>query len=396
MHTKDKKLIMGSDPFNQLQQFVQQARENEEKMRRFQEQELRLISSRSLVDLTQNIVLNYRRAFNLTLVTLVLHDPKYELQRFVYHEKVDSHELPGLIFTIDKTQLEQLFTHKTQPLSQPLLGKFEPSRHGFLFHQERPQLKSVALLPLVRYNELIGSLNLGSNLLQRFQHDSATDFLQRLSTIVSICIENAANHERLKHVGLTDSLTGINNRRFFDQRLGEEIARSLRSQESIACLFLDIDHFKNINDTYGHHTGDHVLREAANIIREQLRNSDVLGRYGGEEFAALLANTTTEAALEIAERIRIRIQSHPFTMPPKALQKPLTVTISIGVTVMDLKYATSDISRISQQLLEQSDQALYAAKNKGRNRVSIFDHKTKPQAQNATKNNSFHTIADTH
>ena len=352
----------------QLQHFVQQARENEEKMRRFQEQELRLISSRSFSELTKNIILNYRSAFNLKVVSLVLHDPKYELQHFLDDDNTELNELSDLIFTVDRTQLDELFTHGVQPL----LGKFEPSRHGFLFKNEIPQLKSVALLPLVRYNELIGSLNLGSSSLQRFQHDSATDFLQRLSTIIAICVENAANHERLKRVGLTDSLTGINNRRFFDQRLGEEIARSMRSQESIACLFLDIDHFKNINDSYGHHVGDQVLREVANIIREQLRNSDVLGRYGGEEFAALLANTTTEAAVEIAERIRNRVHNHRFELTPKALQKQFNVSISIGVTALDLRYFTSDINSISKKLLEQSDQALYDAKNSGRNCVMIF------------------------
>jgi len=363
----------------QLNHFVQQARENEEKMHRFQEQELRLISSRSLTELSKNIILNYRRAFNLNVVSLVLFDPKYELQRFLEDEKAELDELPDIIFTVDRTQLDRLFSKE----EKPLLGKFEPACHGFLFNDKIPPIKSVALLPLVRYNDLIGSLNLGSNLLQRFQHDSATDFLQRLSTIIAICIENAANHERLKRVGLTDSLTGINNRRFFDQRLGEEVARSLRSQEPIACLFLDIDHFKAINDNYGHHVGDHVLREVANIIREQLRNSDVLGRYGGEEFAALLANTTTEAAAEIAERIRIRIHNHCFAQTPKSIQESTKITISIGVTALDPKYYSSDINIISKKLLEQSDQALYDAKNNGRNRIMIFKNSTANNYQNA-------------
>jgi len=366
----------------QLKHFVQQARENEEKMHRFQEQELRLISSRSLSELSNNIILNYRRAFNLNMVSLVLYDPKYELQRYLENEKTELNELPDIIFTADRSQLDRLFNQQ----KHPLLGKFEPARHGFLFNSETPQIKSVALLPLVRYNELIGSLNLGSNLLQRFQHDSATDFLQRLSTIIAICIENAANHERLKRIGLTDSLTGINNRRFFDQRLGEEVARSLRSQESIACLFLDIDYFKAINDNYGHHVGDHVLREVANIIREQLRNSDVLGRYGGEEFAALLANTTIEAAYEIAERIRVRIQNYSFALRSKPKHDAINITISIGVTALDPKYYTSDINAVSKKLLEQSDQALYDAKHSGRNCIMTFKNNATNKMTNSYQN----------
>ena len=225
--------------------------------------------------------------------------------------------------------------------------------------------RSIALLPLVRYDELIGSLNLGSKDPERFLEGSATDFLQRLATIVAICLENATNHERLKRVGLTDSLTGVNNRRFFDQRLGEEVARARRSQEPLACLFLDIDRFKGINDTYGHRVGDRVLIEAASLIREQLRSTDVLGRYGGEEFSALLVNATQDKAMEIAERIRSAIEVHRF---PWDDGEPLKATISIGVSSLE-PGPSSDNASQAENLVDRADQALYVAKNSGRNRV---------------------------
>ena len=378
IHAKDAQRLQ-----QQLESFLDQARENELKMRRFHEQELRLIGTRSLTELIKMILYNYRNEFGLAAVSLVLYDPQYEIQRILEEEGVRFEEHPALVFITNRDILDNLFGLSLQPT----LGDFDPLKHQHLFTQARKTLQSVAVLPLVRYGELIGSFNLGSDSAQRFSKDSATDFLQRLSTIVAICLENAANHERLKRVGLTDSLTGINNRRFFDQRLTEEIARGQRAQEPIACLFLDVDYFKKVNDHYGHHVGDRVLRQVANLIREQLRNCDVLGRYGGEEFAALLDNTGPGAALEIAQRIRQSVEQHEFLLPDDA-QPPLHVTISIGVATLDSVRGDTNALKLGQTLLEQADQALYRAKEAGRNRVMLYE--VQPDA-----NNSAHTTAFT-
>jgi len=229
-------------------------------------------------------------------------------------------------------------------------------------------VKSVALLPLVRYGNLIGSLNLGSKETSRYVEGAATDFLQRLATVVAICLENATNHERLKRVGLTDSLTGVNNRRFFDQRLVEEVARALRTEEPLACLFMDVDHFKSVNDEYGHQVGDRVLHVVAGLIREQLRASDVLGRYGGEEFSALLVNASGESAMEIAERIRAVIAAYPFEIGEG---KRLAATISIGVATIPKEVGDVTVETLANELVEQADQAVYVAKRQGRNRVVL-------------------------
>jgi len=237
-----------------LRAFLSQARENEEKMRRFHEQELHLISTASLSELIQGVLFNYRTAFKLDVVSLVLLDPEYEIKRILDDEGVQLAEMEQLLFQHDLDQLDSLFGISTDPQ----LGPFRPREHGFLFARDTQQPRSVALLPLVRYGELIGCLNLGSHEPARYTSGSATDFLQRLATIVAICLENATNHARLKRVGLTDSLTGVNNRRFFDQRLKEEVARAVRTQKPLACLFLDVDHFKSVNDRYGHQVGDQV------------------------------------------------------------------------------------------------------------------------------------------
>lgn len=352
-----------------LESFVEQARENEQKMRRFHEQELSLISSRTLPDLIQAILYNYRRSFSLDAVTLMIYDPEYEIRRILEEEGVRPNDHPSLLFANERDELDALFADDLSPR----LHSFDREKHQFLFNQISQgymPLRSIAVLPLVRYGELIGTFNLGSFSEERFAEHAGTDFLQRLSTIVAICIENAANNERLKRVGLTDPLTRINNRRFFDQRLVEEIARSTRANEPISCLFIDIDHFKTINDENGHQQGDFVLREVAGIIREQLRNCDVIARYGGEEFSILLTNTPEHIAWDVAERIRERVEKHSFALPE--INKSLSVTVSIGIATLSGIQGLEDTVKLGHTLVENADQALYVAKSDGRNCVKTF------------------------
>jgi len=349
-----------------LHTFLSQARENEQKMRRFQEQELRLISTASLSELVQRVLFNYRTAFGLDIVSLVLHDPEYEIQRIMEEEGVRLDEMEQLCFQNESDNLDNLFGIS----AEPLLGHFQVRDHKFLFAPNSVTPRSVALLPLVRYGNLIGSLNLGSESSTRFVEGAATDFLQRLATIVAICLENATNLERLKRVGLTDSLTGVNNRRFFDQRLIEETGRAQRTNEPLACLFMDVDHFKSVNDQHGHQLGDEVLRKIAGLIREQLRASDVLGRYGGEEFSALLVNADSDSAMEIAERIRAVIEKQSFSTPDDKL---MSVTISIGVAILPAEFAEIASVKLSEDLVERADQAVYQAKHNGRNLVVLAE-----------------------
>jgi diguanylate cyclase (GGDEF)-like protein len=184
--------------------------------------------------------------------------------------------------------------------------------------------------------------------------------------IVGICLENVTNSERLKHIGLTDPLTGVHNRRYFDQRLQEEVSRAQRQGYPLSCLFLDVDHFKRVNDQYGHQTGDCVLREVAWRIKNQLRSIDVLGRYGGEEFAVLLVQTDMGSALTIAERIRHSIAEQLFKGEGEGT---LAATLSVGVATLRDCNRGQNAETLAQQLVAQADQALYRAKQGGRNCV---------------------------
>jgi diguanylate cyclase (GGDEF)-like protein len=347
----------------QLKELLAQARKNEQKFQRLNAYELRLIGSGSLLELAQRVVQDYRSFGGAELVTLAVVDPLYEAQRILRDQGVSAREQPQLIFFGNEDFLNRLYNISVTPK----LGLYKAGAHATLFpHAERPPA-SVALLPLVRNNELIGSLNLGSYRKEHFTSNPATEFLERLAAIVAMSLENCMNLERIKRVGLTDALTGVSNRRFFDQRLHEEVARSLRHGVPLTGLLLDIDRFKNINDNYGHPAGDRVLIGVAERIRAQLRGSDVLARYGGEEFAVLLTQTGNKDAQDIAERIRRTVADAPFQMSD---DKALPVTLSIGVATLPDK--SDDAAGASSQLLERADQALYAAKHAGRNRVVNF------------------------
>lgn len=338
------------------------ARENERSLRRFQEQELRIIGANGFRDLIDTLLFQHRKVFGLDSVALVLVDPEYEIRRALEDGKFEVRDYPDLMFVQNDLRLSAFFGGAPRPL----LGKFDPAKHGLFFPLNLPLPDNVAILPLTRPGRIIGALNLGSNDPNRFTRGLATDFLERLAAVVAVCVDNVCITERLKNISLTDPLTGVHNRRYFDERLREETGLSLRRRSPLVCLLLDVDHFKRINDGHGHQVGDWVLREVAGRIKSQLRLSDSLSRYGGEEFATLLAQTDERQALAIAERIRRSIADRPFELPE---QVSLSVTLSVGLATLPAPAASRDLDTSMRELVAAADRALYRAKDSGRNRV---------------------------
>ena len=351
----------------QLKAYISQAKKNEQKLLRFQEQELQFISANGLAELINTLLYDFRRRFEHDAITLLLIDSEFEIRRILENLGLDDKH-PDLLFSDDTSSIMLLFPGELIPR----LGRCEAQSNRVLFPAYKVPPSSMALFPLIRNRQLIGCLNIGSLQQERFIHGSATDFLERLAAIVAVCLENAFNHERLKLLGLLDPLTGIHNRRYFDERLDEEISRTLRQNKALSCLFLDIDHFKQFNDVYGHHVGDLVLKEVAKLIKIQMRQSDVLARFGGEEFAVLLVQTNKRAATEIAERIRQQIAAHQISLGDSTL----AVTISIGCSTLDSNAPNLVTTQASQQLLARADEALYRSKQQGRNQVNFSDFGT--------------------
>lgn len=190
--------------------------------------------------------------------------------------------------------------------------------------------------------------------------------IERISfaaNLAAVAIENRYAHDELERRAYSDYLTGLANRRYFFEQAERELRRTLRYDLMLSILMLDIDHFKQVNDTYGHKVGDIVLKKLADVCLTTLRNIDIVGRIGGEEFAILLPETGSESAMEIAERLRARLAATPVPLHDGL---PLHFTASFGVTALNAKETNIDM------LLNQADQALYVAKEKGRNRVCMF------------------------
>ena len=174
----------------------------------------------------------------------------------------------------------------------------------------------------------------------------------------------------LRRENILDPLIGIYNRRHLDLKLAEEIVRAHRYNYQLSMLLLDIDHFKNVNDTYGHYIGDLVLKGLGHLLLKNVRETDIVARYGGEEIAVIVPNTSVPAAADLAERLRQVVETS--VMVPADEQEgrqAVSISVSIGVAGLDQKIVDR------QSLIERTDEALYRAKQKGRNRVTVFNSK---------------------
>lgn len=166
-------------------------------------------------------------------------------------------------------------------------------------------------------------------------------------------------YSHTRHLSLTDPLTGLYNRRHLDNNLEREYLRAKRYKNDLSIAVIDIDFFKKINDTYGHLCGDYVLKEVAYMLLDTLRKTDMVFRYGGEEFVAILTETPIDKALIPLERLRSNIENYPFVYN----SEKFNVTVSIGASSTEAESATAG------EFLDSADKALYSAKNQGRNRV---------------------------
>jgi two-component system, cell cycle response regulator len=171
-----------------------------------------------------------------------------------------------------------------------------------------------------------------------------------------------AYHEEIYKLSILDGLTGVHNKRFFSEFLEREVARSIRHGHSLGLIMFDIDHFKKVNDTYGHLAGDAVLMGLTRRLKPRIRREDILARVGGEEFAVVLADTNRAGALHLAEDLRQMVEREPFKCHHDT--PDLTVTISLGVAAIEPGDKLEP-----DELVKKADTALYGAKNGGRNRV---------------------------
>jgi diguanylate cyclase (GGDEF)-like protein len=225
---------------------------------------------------------------------------------------------------------------------------------------EENVLGGFASFLVVTNSRLVGLLALGGKAFSRLAPESAA-FLGQVANQAHIVMENSRLFERVRDLSIRDGVTNLYNHRHIMELVKSELERARRYEHPFSVLMIDIDHFKKVNDEHGHTAGDAVLREVAGLLLDGMRVVDVLGRYGGEEFLAILPGTAYEEAVQTAERLRGRVGSHTFRVEGQEVR----VTVSIGVATCPRLGACG-----APGLVHEADKALYRAKDAGRDRTA--------------------------
>lgn len=241
----------------------------------------------------------------------------------------------------------------------PLPGRELRQMDKQVIFDEETQVRGLAglkILPLTAGDRILGTLVAGSRKKAALD-DEVLRMLEVLAIQAAQAVLRAQLYEQMEKMATTDGLTGLVNHRTFQSRAEEALAQAKRYGRKCSLILTDIDHFKSVNDTYGHPTGDMVLRGVAKILRDKARDTDIVARYGGEEFAIVMPETDVKGAYAIAERIREAVQAEIF----QTEMGPLKVTLSLGIATFP------DSHTEKQGLIDLSDQCLYHAKRHGRN-----------------------------
>lgn len=355
---------------DELDRLLRQARHNEQSLRTtFDDFSLSVLTAQGPQELFR-LLLDEQTKFRIDEIRLYLIDQFHDIERLL--TKSYQHHYQGLEFIDSEPCQLQLATIP----DHPVMGSQVPDNYSWLIGtDDYGRFKSAALLPLKRGSELIGIKLLLSENANRYHKTDSTIFLDKLAAMTAIAIENCINRQRIMEMGYQDGLTSAYNRRYFDRQLKSEIARSIRNKTDLAILFIDADYFKQVNDTYGHQAGDAVLVKLVDLMHNQVRSSDIVSRYGGEEFAIILPDTGLQIAKGVAERIRQKVADQKLVFN----DIELNITVSIGLaSLSQVKYQTDPASKsflapnnLDQLLLKNADEALYQAKRSGRNRVVI-------------------------
>lgn len=238
----------------------------------------------------------------------------------------------------------------------------EAEREYHLIHLGGQPARSYVGVPLILLDQVVGVISMQS--LQPYAYTSEqVNLLQTIATQAAIAVQNARLYDQMKQLAITDSVTLLYTRRHFTTLGRSEVERALRYNRVLSVMMVDIDHFKQVNDTYGHNSGDIVLQVVAMVTRQALRATDLIGRWGGEEFVLVLPEADQSGALLIAERIRRMVADAKIPLPEATIQ----VTISIGVSTLSKACSSLDA------LVDCADRAMYLAKQGGRNQVRAVD-----------------------
>jgi diguanylate cyclase (GGDEF)-like protein len=260
--------------------------------------------------------------------------------------------------------LVKYFTKHNAPV---YIDQLEKQNEFDSYVEKLKELGIFILAPIMYSDRVQGIIATGEKLYVSEFTQTDFELFHVLVNIISISIENSLHYEAVKNLSLTDEMTNLHNYRSFISRLKEEINRSKRNKTKLSMVILDIDHFKNYNDTLGHQAGDEALREVSKVLRKTVRDEDIVSRYGGEEFCIIFPGIAKDGIENLGERIRLKIEKHKFYK--EKVQPTGQLTISLGGA--SFPEDASDM----HDLIQRSDEALYKAKHLGRNQIQIFGQK---------------------
>ena len=334
--------------FADLESILGRIRENEEIARKFFEIEVSILSILDFKDLFERLLSEIREKFGIPCVWISLVD-RSEISDFT-QTLASSKDLKERLNVIDRKTFLGLIGNRTTPLL--VNGDLQPY-YPMLPKGQLNFIRSLAVSPISLHGEIIGSLNQADLSPLRYRPGMDTQLLEQLAVKVSICLSNVIAHERLKWLAVRDPLTGLLNRRIMESVLKREFKRAQRYKSPLSLAFLDLDDFKNINDRYSHECGDALLKYVAGQLTEITRDSDVVARYGGDEFVIILPGIPAQEALKLLQRL----QQHFREKPMRYDEKLIPVSISFGIASM----ADREV-RSPESLIRLADTVLYSIK----------------------------------
>ena len=317
-----------------------------------------VVSSLDLDEVLQNILLSAMTMVDVPAGSVALYDESTSKLQLRAHAGLSARFVAHDSWTVKPGGL----THDI--LERGELFVIEDATSAVFFRNPlalEEGIRSLIAVPLKMQHKVVGVLYLDDFRPRQFPEDRLR-MLSILGSFASMSIDNARLYQRTMDLACSDGLTGLYNHRQFKKIFIEEMARAERYHKPLSIILFDVDDFKKFNDAYGHPNGDIVLQEMANLLRELLRGCDTIFRYGGEEFVALLPETTFADALHVAERIRIFIETESRHFLDRITQSH-GITVSVGVATFPQDGATPP------ELLKTVDDLMYEAKRKGKNKV---------------------------
>ena len=320
-----------------------------------------LISSLELREVLQAIMSQVERLLQPKTWSLLLVDEETNELCFEIAVSPVAQELKGIRLKLGEG-IAGWVAQSGQPLLIPDVSQ-EPRFASHVAEEVEYPVSSILCAPLKIRDRVLGVIELINTVGERTFDEDDLPLLGAVADFAAIAIDNARNYKRVSELVVTDDLTGLHNARHFHELLEYELERSRRYKSQVSLLFFDLDHFKGVNDRFGHLVGSRMIAEVGQLVKRHIRSSDRAARYGGDEYVIVLPNTGKQGALAVATNLLERFRAHPFHTDSN---ERIDITASFGAATFP------DDAHDRTSLIRAADSAMYEAKEAGRNRVEYF------------------------